>query len=39
MPVGAPITMRLPEALEVGGAGGRPPINPFERGPEITEIR
>jgi hypothetical protein len=39
MPVGAPITMRLPEALHANGSGGRPPINPFERGPEITEIR
>jgi hypothetical protein len=40
MAVGAPIPMRLPEALEAGGgAGGRPAINPFERGPEITEIR
>jgi hypothetical protein len=21
------------------GEGGRPPLNPFERGPEITEVR
>lgn len=39
MPVGAPIAMRLPEAIEQAGPGGRPPVNPFERGPEITEIR
>jgi len=39
MAVGAPIAMRLPEAMEQAGPAGRAPMNPFERGPEITEIR
>ena len=39
MPVGAPIAMRLPESIEQAGPAGRAPANPFERGPEITEIR
>ncbi len=41
MPVGAPVPMRLPEAMNEATPmpGGRPPISPFERGPEITEIR
>ena len=39
MPVGAPIAMRLPESIEQAGPTGRAPANPFERGPEITEIR
>lgn len=39
MAVGAPIAMRLPEAIDQAGPAGRPPVNPFERGPEITEIR
>ena len=39
MPVGAPIVMRLPDAIELAGGAARPQINPFERGPEITEIR
>ena len=41
MPVGAPIPMRLPETTEPGapGAGRKPAVDPFARGPEITEIR
>ncbi|CAB4918131.1 MAG: DUF3710 domain-containing protein [Actinobacteria bacterium] len=39
MAVGSPIVMRLPDSMELGGSAGRPPVNPFERGPEITEIR
>lgn len=44
MAPGDPLPISLPTADEDdeagGGAGGaRPPLNPFERGPEITEIR
>lgn len=41
MPVGTPIPLRLPNMPTQAPAmdDGRPPIAPFERGPEITETR
>ena len=41
MPVGTPIPMRLPNMPTQREAPqtGRPPLSPFERGPEITETR
>lgn len=40
MPVGAPIPMRLPAQPSVEPAAAeRPSLEPFERGPEITETR
>lgn len=40
MPVGAPIPMRLPAQPSADpAAAGRPSLDPFQRGPEITETR
>lgn len=40
MPVGAAIPMHLPsQEQSEPPASGRPPLDPFARGPEITEIR
>lgn len=39
MAAGAPITMRLPDAPTASATVNVPVIDPFERGPEITEIR
>lgn len=39
MPVGAPIPMRLAAQPVADVAPGRASIDPFERGPEITETR
>lgn len=39
MAAGAPITMRLPDAPVAPATVSVPALDPFERGPEITEIR
>jgi hypothetical protein len=40
MPVGAPLSLAVPQAPGEGAADGPPtPPSPFERGPEITETR
>lgn len=39
MPVGAPIPMRLPQAPGETDEPTAPTLNPFARGPEITETR
>lgn len=40
MPMGAPIPMRLPtQPTPAAASDGRPPLEPFQRGPEITETR
>jgi len=40
-PVGAPLPMQIPSAVQAPGAPAETPatVNPFVRGPEITEIR
>lgn len=42
MPPREPLELRLPQdapGTDAGDQGGQPPIDPFERGPEITEVR